>query len=141
MSRPPPQPGPFRIQPADGCVDLVVAPFDRRVQLLVDAVDRPIGATTGALVWDDSSPQPMRAASTTSSAKRLFTGELSGHFLAIDARDGSVLFRHNAGTPHNGGIGTYAIEDTQYIAMMAGNTNPLWPNHQSSASVIIYRLP
>jgi len=96
LPRPSHQAGPFRIQPVDGCVDLVVEPFDRRAQFLVDAVDLPIDATTGALVWRYSSPQPIFAAITTSSTELLFTGELTGDFLAFD---GSVLFRPDTGAP------------------------------------------
>lgn len=104
---------------------------------VITAVD----ATTGTRAWSYQSPHPMLAAITTTSAELLFTGELTGDFLALDASDGSVLFRHDTGAPNNGGVATYAIEGTQYIALMAGNTSPLWPSIKSAASVIIYGLP
>ena len=104
---------------------------------VITAVD----ATTGTRAWSYESPHPMLAAITTTSAELLFTGELTGDFLALDASDGSVLFRHDTGAPNNGGVATYAIEGTQYIALMAGNTSPLWPSIKSAASVIIYGLP
>ena len=53
----------------------------------VTAVD----ATSGRVVWSYDSPHPMLAAITTTSAELLFTGELTGDFLVLDARDGSVL--------------------------------------------------
>ena len=104
---------------------------------LITAVD----ASTGNVAWTYRSEQPMLAAITTTSAELLFTGELTGDFLILDARDGSVLFRHDTGAPNNGGVATYAIDGTQYIAFMAGNTSALWPSMKSTASVIIYGLP
>ena len=104
---------------------------------MVTAVD----ATTGRTVWTYPSPQPMLAAITTTSAELLFTGELTGDFLVLDARDGSVLFRYDTKAPNNGGLATYAIDGVQYVALMSGNTSPLWPTPDATGSVIIFGLP
>src|SRR5207249_6283879 len=56
-----------------------------------------IDASTGAVKWRYESGRPMLAGVTATSADVLFTGELDGHFLVLDARDGTVLFRHPVG--------------------------------------------
>ena len=87
------------------------------------------------------SPRPMLAAVTATSAGLLFTAELTGHVLVLDARDGSVLFRFNTGAPNNGGNAVYAIDGRPYIALMSGNTSSIWPTPPAAASVIIFGLP
>ena len=55
-----------------------------KAQGWVTAVD----AATGAIKWKHRSPRPMVAAVTTTGGNVLFTGELTGDFLALDARTG-----------------------------------------------------
>ena len=98
-------------------------------------------AATGELRWRYESPQPMLAAVTATSAGLLFTAELTGDFLVLDAADGSEVFRFNTGTPNNGGVATYAIGGQQYVSLMAGNTSSLWPTPPATASVIVFSLP
>jgi len=62
-----------------------------------------IDASTGAIRWRYESPRPMLAAVTVTSADLVFTGELGGDFLVLDAKDGTVLFRHNTGGAMNAG--------------------------------------
>src|SRR5262249_12421019 len=52
-----------------------------------------IDASTGAIRWRYASRRPMLAAIAATSADLLFTGELDGTFLVLDARDGTVLHR------------------------------------------------
>ena len=69
-----------------------------------------IDAATGAVKWRYESRRPMLAAVTTTAAGLVFTGELEGDFLALDANDGRVLYRFNTGGRLNGGDPTYEIE-------------------------------
>ena len=78
-----------------------------------------IDASTGTIRWRYESRRPMLAAITTTSTDLLFTGEL-GHFLVLDARDGTVLLRHDTGGAINGGVVTYQIGGKQYVAVMSG---------------------
>ncbi len=114
----------------------------------VTAVD----VSTGTIRWRYESPKPMLAAVTTTSAELLFTGEIDGDFLVLDARDGSVLYRFNTGAPITGGIVTYGIDGRQYVGVMSGNTSGLWrsllsnyntPDGASPATgtVIVFGLP
>jgi alcohol dehydrogenase (cytochrome c) len=87
------------------------------------------------------STRPMLAAVTTTSAELIFTGELTGDFLALDARDGRVLYRFNTGGPLNGGIITYAINGRQYVAVNSGNASGFWRAARGSATVLLFALP
>ncbi len=104
---------------------------------LITAVD----AGSGTLRWTYNSPQPLLAAITTTSAGLLFTGELAGDFLVLDAQNGAELFRFETGAPNNGGVVTYAIDGRQYVALMSGDTSSLWPTPPAAGNVIIFGLP
>lgn len=45
------------------------------------------------------------------------------------------------GAPNNGGNATYTVDGKQYIALMSGNTSPLWPTPPAEGQVIIFGLP
>ncbi len=100
-----------------------------------------IDAATGQIRWKYESQRPLLAAVTTTSADLIFTGELSGDFIALDARNGAVLYRFNAGGPINGGVITYAINGRQYVAVNSGNASGFWRAARGSATVLLFALP
>ncbi len=100
-----------------------------------------IDAATGQVRWKYESQRPLLAAVTTTSADLIFTGELSGNFLVLDARSGEVLYRFNAGAPLNGGIITYAINGRQYVAVNSGNASGFWRTPRGSSTVLLFALP
>ena len=104
---------------------------------LITATD----ASTGGVRWTYQSPRPMLASITATSGGLLITGELTGDLLILDAADGSVLHRFDTGAPNNGGNATYTVDGKQYIALMSGNTSPLWPTPPAEGQVIIFGLP
>jgi alcohol dehydrogenase (cytochrome c) len=63
-----------------------------------------INALTGAIVWKYESKRPMVAAVTATKGNVILTGELTGDFLAFDARDGKELYRFNTGGAIGAGI-------------------------------------
>lgn len=97
-----------------------------------------IDASTGAIRWRYESRRPMLAAVTATSADLLFTGELAGDFLVLDARDGTVLYRYDTGGRMSGGIVTYQMGGQQYVAVTSGNASRLWGGPVASAVVIIF---
>ncbi|MEP7274589.1 MAG: PQQ-binding-like beta-propeller repeat protein, partial [Acidobacteriota bacterium] len=99
-----------------------------------------IDAATGQVRWKYESQRPMLAAVTTTSAELIFTGELTGDFLALDARSGAVLYRFNVGGPLNGGIITYAINGRQYVGVNSGSAGGFWCAARGSATVL-FALP
>jgi alcohol dehydrogenase (cytochrome c) len=100
-----------------------------------------IDASTGSVRWKYQSQRPMLSAVTTTSSELIFTGELTGNFLALDGKTGDVLYRFNTGGPMNGGVVTYAVNGKQYVAAMSGNANAFWQAPRGSATVIIFSLP
>jgi alcohol dehydrogenase (cytochrome c) len=100
-----------------------------------------IDAATGKVSWKYESQQPLLAAVTTTSADLIFTGELGGNFLVLDAKTGEVLYRHNVGGPLNGGIITYAINGRQYVAVNSGNASGFWRAARGSSKVLLFALP
>ncbi len=100
-----------------------------------------LDAATGQVRWRYESQRPMLAAVTTTAAELIFTGELSGDFLVLDARAGKVLYRFNTGGPLNGGVITYAFNGRQYVAVNSGNASGFWRAAKASATVFLFALP
>jgi alcohol dehydrogenase (cytochrome c) len=113
----------------------------------LDPVDQSKGwltaldASTGKTRWRYQSSRPLLAAITATSADMLFTGELTGDFIALDGRDGKVLYRFNTGGPITGGVISYAVDGKQYVAVMSGNATAFWQARPGSSTVIIFALP
>jgi alcohol dehydrogenase (cytochrome c) len=101
-----------------------------------------IDASTGAVKWKYRSPRPMVASVTATAGNLLLTGELTGDLLALDARTGDVLYRFNTGGPMGGGIVTYAVGGTQYVAAVSGSPSNFWVDqYGGSPTVVVFRLP
>ena len=62
----------------------------------------------------------MVAAVTTTAGGVVFAGEMTGDFLALDARSGRELYRFNTGAGLMGGIVTYQVNERQYVAAASG---------------------
>jgi len=93
-----------------------------KAQGWITAVD----ASSGVVRWKYRSTRPMVAAVTATAGDVLFTGELTGDFLALDARSGNVLYRFNTGGPMGGGVVTYAVGGRQYVAAASGSPSNFW---------------
>ena len=52
----------------------------------------------------------------------VFSGGRDGYFLALDARDGSLLWKASLGGQINAGPMSYAVNGKQYVAIAAGNS-------------------
>jgi alcohol dehydrogenase (cytochrome c) len=100
-----------------------------------------IDASTGNVKWRYESARPMLAAVTTTSADLVFTGELTGDFIALDALSGKVLYRFNTGGPMNGGLVTYAVNGRQYVAVVSGSASGFWQAPPGSSTIIVFALP
>ena len=56
----------------------------------------------------------------TTAGDVLFTGGREGYFQALDARDGSLLWKANLGSEEINGPITYEVDGKQYVATVAG---------------------
>ena len=103
---------------------------------------RAFDAQSGQKLWEYHSERPLVAAATPTAGGVVFTGELTGNFLAVDAASGNVLYRFNTGGPIGGGISTYEMDGKQYVAVASGNASRTWsPNAGASATMFIFALP
>lgn len=101
-----------------------------------------VDATTGEVRWKYRSERPLVAAVTATAGDLVFTGELTGDFLALDARSGEVLYRFNTGGAIGGGIVTYEEGGKQYVAVMSGKPSAFWVNQVAgSPTVFLFALP
>jgi alcohol dehydrogenase (cytochrome c) len=95
-----------------------------------------IDASTGAVSWKYRSKRPMVAAVTATKGHVILTGELTGDFLVLDARDGKELYRFNTGGAIGGGIVTYEEGGVQYVAVMSGRPSPVWVSDIAGAPTV-----
>ena len=99
-----------------------------------------VNVTDGTVAWRFGSPKSLKAAVTTTSGNLVATGELNGNFRILDARDGKVLYTFPVGGAMNGGVLTYAVNGTQYIAVTAGNTRFYNATLPSASTVVVFGL-
>ena len=100
-----------------------------------------VNASSGAVAWRYQSKRPMLASVTTTSANLIFTGELTGDFVVLDAGQGDVLYRFNTGGPVTAGVITYAANGKQYVAVASGATAGFWRTPPASSTLIVFALP
>jgi alcohol dehydrogenase (cytochrome c) len=102
-------------------------------------------AATGKQRWRYVSPKPFLAAVTATSAGLLFTGEVTGDFMVLDATTGRVLYRFHTGGPVAGGVITYAIGGRQYVAVVSGFMSDFFAQFGSdqggTPTLILFSLP
>jgi PQQ-dependent dehydrogenase (methanol/ethanol family) len=101
----------------------------------INAVD----PATGKMRWRFKSPTPMYAAVTPTAGGVLFTGDLNGDFMVVDARSGKVVYRFDTGGPIAGGVVTYEKNGKQYVAVAAGNSGGSIPL-QGASTIVIFGL-
>jgi alcohol dehydrogenase (cytochrome c) len=77
-------------------------------------------ASTGREIWRYDAAKPLVAGVTATEGDLVFTGELSGDLLALDARSGKVLLRTALGGPAGGGMITYRAGGVQNVAVVSG---------------------
>jgi PQQ-dependent dehydrogenase (methanol/ethanol family) len=94
---------------------------------------------TGKMAWRLKWPTPMYAALTPTAGNVLFTGDLDGNFLALDARNGKTLYSFNTGGPIAGGIVTYEQKGRQYVAVASGSSGGSIPL-TGSATIVVFGL-
>jgi PQQ-dependent dehydrogenase (methanol/ethanol family) len=102
---------------------------------------RAFDAATGTPMWSRKSPTPMLAALTPTAGGVVFTGDLNGDFLVLDAQTGDTLYRFNTGGAMAGGISTYLVEGNQYVAVASGNSSRNIWNTTGAPTLIVFSLP
>jgi alcohol dehydrogenase (cytochrome c) len=112
-----------------------------------DPIDKSRGwltalkASTGEVMWKYHGVRPMLAAVTATAGNMIFTGELNGDFIALDGRNGNVVYRFNTGGSITGGVVSYAHEGKQYVAAVSGMAAGFWQTQPGSMTLVIFSLP
>ena len=72
------------------------------------------------VTWRAVSPVPFWAGAVATSTGLVFTGDMRGHFMALDARTGNLLWQFRTGSGIIGSPITYELDGTQYVAVPSG---------------------
>jgi alcohol dehydrogenase (cytochrome c) len=100
-----------------------------------------VDADSGDVRWKYKSPTPLVAGVTSTAGGLVFTGDLNGDVLALDAQKGGVLWRDSTNAAIGGGVISYQTGGHQRIAVAAGMNSRVWPVKPAKASIVIYALP
>src|SRR5438477_5351967 len=84
-----------------------------------------VDADTGKIVWKYDTDTSMVASVTPTAGGLLLTADTKGNFLVFDAASGRALLKKDLGDPIGGGIVTYMLGGTQYVAVPGGMKNPI----------------
>ena len=88
--------------------------------------DIPVGAflavdvATGNEVWRTTNTLPFWSGVVVTSGGLVFMGDNYGHAMAMDAHNGTVLWRFPTGSPITGSPITYDIDGVQYVLFPSG---------------------
>jgi mono/diheme cytochrome c family protein len=66
------------------------------------------------------SPAPFWAGAVATSSGLVFTGDMRGYFMALDARSGTILWQFQTGSGIIGSPITYELDGKQYLAVPSG---------------------
>jgi alcohol dehydrogenase (cytochrome c) len=103
---------------------------------VLTAVDR----VTGQVRWRYRARRGLLAAVTVTAGGVVFTGDIDGDLMAFDAASGELLLRAPIG-PLGGGVVTYAVQGTQYVAAVTGRVSSQIPvNDGGPARVVVWSL-
>jgi alcohol dehydrogenase (cytochrome c) len=72
------------------------------------------------VLWRAVSPAPFWAGAVATSTGLVFTGDMRGYFMALDARSGAILWQFQTGSGIIGSPITYELDGTQYVAVPSG---------------------
>ena len=101
-----------------------------------------VDASTGKVRWRHQSPAPVIGAVTATAGGLILGGELTGDFIALDVATGAERYRFNTGGAIGGGVVTYEVGDTQYIAVASGRPSAFWAKaYLGSPTIVVFALP
>jgi alcohol dehydrogenase (cytochrome c) len=82
---------------------------------------RAMDPKTGERKWEFKMADVTDSGILTTATDLLFVGGREGYFFALDARNGSMLWKANTGGQVSSGPMTYAVEGRQYVAVASGS--------------------
>jgi alcohol dehydrogenase (cytochrome c) len=119
-------------KPADGTYGWAGADYGLWTKGILEAIDYQ----TGKIRWTHELGDGKPGSSVLTTASGLvFTGDVSGNFLALDIKDGKTLWHAYSGANINGGPETYELDGKQYVLMSSGSVLFSWALPQASPQV------
>jgi len=115
-----------------GSVERVTEPFAQAFFNAEFAGTEPPGDSThawltgrdpvsGDLAWEKRYDIIPHSALMSTAGGLLFNATVDGYAEALDAESGALLWKFNNGSGHNGGIVSYEVGGTQYVAFATGH--------------------
>jgi alcohol dehydrogenase (cytochrome c) len=102
----------------------------------VTAVD----VKTGAVKWRYHATTPLLAGVTSTAGGLVFSADLTGNVFAFDDSTGAVLKTIDTGAAIGGGLISYEVSGTQYIAAAVGFAASMWGTPQVNSSIVVMGL-
>jgi alcohol dehydrogenase (cytochrome c) len=88
---------------------------------------RAIDPTTGDRKWEFKYLSPSTAGLLTTASNLIFSGDNDGNVLALDSRNGKLLWRYQMGSNlHGTSAITYMLDGRQQVLVPAGTTLTAW---------------
>ncbi len=81
---------------------------------------KAIDPATGKEIWSWRNEHPIVSSVLATGGDLVFVGTPSGEFVALDARNGTVLWRFQTGSGMHGSPVTYSVNGKQYVAVPTG---------------------
>jgi alcohol dehydrogenase (cytochrome c) len=97
-------------------------PFNYRMEEENYSAVRALDPQTGEKKWEFKMSDATYSGILTTSTDLLFTGVSEGHFFALDARSGALLWRVMLGGNIVMAPMSYGVNGRQYVAVAAGNS-------------------
>ena len=79
-----------------------------------------LDVATGEQKWKFNMTDVTDSGILTTASHLLFTGGREGHFQALDAQTGTLLWKANLGGAINSGPMSYRVGNRQYVATVSG---------------------
>jgi alcohol dehydrogenase (cytochrome c) len=99
-----------------------------------------VDASDGSIRWRYRSSRPMVGAVVATAGGLVFAGEMTGDLVAFDAETGRELYRMYTGGGILGGMASYTVGGTQYLATTSGGGSFNF-GRNGSPTVVVFSLP
>lgn len=107
--------------PRNTTAPITSGPFNYRKEGEQYGAIRAMDPKTGEKKWEFRMDDVTDAGVLTTASDLLFSGGREGYFFALDARNGSLLWKAVVGGRVQSGPMTYSVNGRQYVAVSAGN--------------------
>jgi alcohol dehydrogenase (cytochrome c) len=96
-----------------------------------------VDAESGAVRWRYHATTPLVAGVTSTAGGLVFSADLNGNVMAFNDTTGALLKTIDTGAAVGGGLISYEVSGTQYIAAAVGFVSPMWSPTQVNSSIVV----